>query len=153
MLKFFCQLCHRKGFISFIFRQETPLENRNVIQTGEKHLVFRLGLHIGKTLKNNEKSCFAVASFGGRLCMGRRTSLGCILWSPERWMKGCRWKEGHPLHLLAEECGNERTSPCSAINRRKGSVLRKTSSGKGSALMTGEVLRLTVSAPGTLGYM
>lgn len=58
MLKFFCQLCHRKGFISFIFRQETPLENRNVIQTGEKHLVFRLGLHIGKTLKNNEKSCF-----------------------------------------------------------------------------------------------
>ena len=49
-----------------------------------------------------------VASFGGRLCMGRGTSLGCILWSPERWMKGCQWKERHPLHLLAEECGNKR---------------------------------------------
>lgn len=46
-----------KGFIRFIFNHETPLENRNMPQTGEKHMVFRLVVYIGRSLKNNEMGC------------------------------------------------------------------------------------------------
>lgn len=111
----------------FIFRHEMPFENRNMTQTGEKHLVFPLVLRIGKTLKNSGKSCLAHGLFWRPTVHGTQDLSRMHL--VEHW----EVREGRALSPPAYRAA------WSAVSHRMGRVLRKIISGKGSASMTGEV--------------
>lgn len=74
--KNFFDNCATKGFISFIFNHETPLENRNMPQTVVRNTWYLdwwcILEGVSKTMK---WVVLFMDSFGGRLCIGHGTSL------------------------------------------------------------------------------
>lgn len=123
-VKIFFDNCTTKGFMSFIFRHEIPLENRNMPQTVVRNTEYFDWCWISEGLSRAIKRVvLLVASFGGRLCMGYDLSMTHLVEHCE--MDDQVPDKGYSFKLLTEEYGKEKNITCRAVNCRNRRVLEK----------------------------